>query len=93
MSERKVDGLIVMRKPCDECLFSRRRIVSAKRKAEILAGCARSDAHFHCHKGTSVGQDIVCAGFAASRTSNLLRVAQRLRMVVLVDVPDGTVPS
>jgi hypothetical protein len=70
-----VSGLKVMASPCDQCLFSTARIVSAKRKADVLRKCAQNDSHFLCH----TAEDTVCAGFVASgRTSQLLRIADRL---------------
>lgn len=83
----KTHGLAVMRSPCDQCLFSRNRIVSAERKAQILADCARKDRHFECHKGTIAGERIVCAGFAKRHDSQALQVARRLGLIVLVDGP------
>lgn len=82
-----VSGLEVMRRPCGQCLFSRNRIVSAERKAEILADCARRDSHFECHKGTLDGRQIVCAGFAKRHSSGMLRMCERGGLVVLVDEP------
>jgi len=80
-------GLQVMREACGECLFSPKRIVSAKRARDVLADCARTDTHFLCHKGTIVGQDIVCAGFYAARSSQAIRMAGRLGIIVMVDGP------
>lgn len=89
MSKGETAGLEVMRKPCGQCLFSDNRIVSAKRKADILADCARSDSHFECHKGTIVGRRIVCAGFAKRHTSGMLRMCGRAGLVVLIDEPEA----
>ncbi|MBW4580640.1 MAG: hypothetical protein KME42_13835 [Tildeniella nuda ZEHNDER 1965/U140] len=61
-------------KPCSQCLFSRSRIVSAERKAEVLTECRSSDSHFVCHKTESA----VCAGFYKRFDTNLIRVMGRL---------------
>ena len=90
VSPRHFEGLAVMRQPCSECLFSRRRVVDAERKAEILAACARNDTSFNCHKGTAGGEQIVCAGFAKRGTSQALRMATAMKLVVLVDPQEGT---
>ena len=73
-------------KPCDQCLFSKNRIVSASRMKQILSDCRKSDTHFICHKATIAGNDICCHGFYHTQTSNLIRIAQRLRMVEMVNV-------
>lgn len=76
--------LKVLRKRCDQCLFSKARIVSAERKAEVLRTCKRRDTHFVCHKTT----DAVCHGFYATRTSNLIRIMGRLNGIEFIDVPE-----
>jgi hypothetical protein len=73
-------------KPCAQCLFSKNRIVSAKRVKEILTDCAQKDTHFQCHKGTIEGKDICCRTFYDTRTSQMIRIAQRLNKVKFVDV-------
>lgn len=80
-----MSGLEVMGKPCDQCLFSKNKIVTDESKVKVLADCARNDSHFECHKGTLVGRKIVCAGFAKRGTSQMLQIAQRLRAIVIVD--------
>lgn len=73
-------------KPCNQCLFSKDRIVSAQRVREILNDCKREGRHFTCHKATMQGRDVCCRSFYDTRTSNMARIAQRLRMVEFVDV-------
>jgi hypothetical protein len=75
----------VMAKRCDQCLFSRNRIVSASRKREVLAQCRRDDTHFICHKTPGV----CCRGFydADPGASNLMRIAGRLGAVEFVEAP------
>lgn len=80
--------LKVLKKRCDECLFSDARIVSKRRAAEVLKSCARNDSHFECHKGTMVGENIVCRGFFDTSSTNLIRIAGRLGAIDYVDVPD-----
>lgn len=65
---------------CDQCLFSKDKIVSNERKQEILEGCQREGKYFICHKSTIKDDEVVCAGFAASKynKSAALQVAQRL---------------
>jgi hypothetical protein len=72
----------VSAKPCDQCLFSKDRIVSAARVREVLSECQKKDTHFICHKT----EDTCCRGFYDTRTSQLIRIAQRLNMVKFVAV-------
>lgn len=58
---------------CDQCLFSKNRIVSAQRMKQILKDCEKKDDHFLCHKGTIVGIDVVCRGFYENKTSKVIR--------------------
>jgi hypothetical protein len=75
----------VMAEKCDECLFSSNKIVTDETKQQVLARCAKKDAHFICHKATVVGKDAVCNGFYKTRTTNLLRMAQRLEQIQFVN--------
>ena len=78
------DSFKVMSKACEECLFGKNKIVSDKRKAEILAGCESRDSHFICHKGTIVGQDVCCHAFYKTHSTNLIRIARRLNCIEFV---------
>lgn len=73
---------------CDQCLFSKNRIVSAKRKGEILKECVQTDTYFECHKGTIVGEKIVCSGFFNSFSTNMIRIAGRLNAIEFVKPED-----
>jgi hypothetical protein len=79
--------LRVMKKRCDQCLFSKRRIVSAERKAEVLADCERKDRHFECHKATINGIAAGCRGFYDARPSTAQQVLGRLGLIEFIDEP------
>lgn len=79
----------VCEKPCDQCLFSKDRIVSEARMREILAGCARDDKHFVCHKATIAGRDVCCRTFFDTRDAQIIRIAGRLGMIEFVDPTTG----
>ena len=79
--------LKVMQKRCDQCLFSDAKIVSQRRANDILKKCARTDSHFECHKGTMVGDQIVCRGFFDVSTSQMIRIAGRLGAIEYVNDP------
>lgn len=83
------DGLLIMRSPCDQCLFSKARIVSEKRAREVVATCLREDRHFECHKGTLEGEEIVCANFYKKHGKDVrsIRLAHALDVVRFVDGP------
>ena len=82
----------VQEKQCDQCLFSANRIVSLARMKQILRDCERQDRHFICHKAQTTddrrwhGKQICCRGFYDKFTTNLIRVAQRLKLIRLVNV-------
>lgn len=76
--------LKVFETQCDQCLFSKSRIVSAARKREIVQGCIRKDAHFICHKASINDEDVVCRGFYDRISTNLIRIAGRLNCIEFV---------
>jgi len=80
--------LKVSKKCCGQCLFSKNKIVSEERKDQLLDDIERKDSHFTCHKATIKNEDIVCRGFYEQKTSNMIRIAQRLGMVEFVDVEE-----
>ena len=75
----------VKKKCCGQCLFSKNKIVSDTRKKNILSDCQRDDSHFVCHKATIEDKDVVCRGFYETKTSNMIRISQRLGMIEMVD--------
>lgn len=53
----------VQKDKCDQCLFSDNKIVSDKRRIEIMQDCAKRDTYFICHKGSIAGVDVCCRGW------------------------------
>ena len=78
----------VCAKRCDQCLFSENKIVSDRRRKQVLKECAQNDASFECHKATIKGKEVCCRGFYDSNpyTTNLMRIAARLNAVEFVEV-------
>lgn len=74
----------VMKERCDECLFSKDKIVSKTRMAQVLKDCRKNDTYFICHKSTIEGGETCCTGFYETQTCNLIRIAQRLNAVKFV---------
>ena len=84
-------GLQVTDKCCGQCLFSKNKIVSDKRKAQILKKTAQDQSYFVCHKATIEGKDICCRGFYEKHghVSQMVRIAERLNMVEFVPVEES----
>lgn len=74
----------VMEKQCDQCLFTKDRIVPAARAKQLLKDCTRDDTHFICHKASLEGKEACCRTFYDTRSTNLIRISQRLGMVKFV---------
>ncbi len=77
--------LKVKKKCCGKCLFGKNKLVSDTRKESILQDCTKNDDHFLCHEGTLNGDKIVCAGFFKTSSSQMIRMAGRLKMIKFID--------
>jgi hypothetical protein len=83
--------LKVYKKPCKNCLFSKDKIVSDERKDDILDSCIKKNTYFICHKSTIENGKTCYKRFFdkyKDRTS-LLRMADRLSMVEMVDLENN----
>jgi hypothetical protein len=81
-----------MAERCDQCLFSKDKIVSDTRMRQVLAECERKDQHFTCHKATLCDEDACCRAFydRDPMRTNLMRIAARLGVVRFVTMePDA----
>jgi hypothetical protein len=61
-------------KPCNQCLFSKNKIVSDEVKADIVADCLKTDKPFICHKT----KGHICKGFDLRHQSQAQRMAKAL---------------
>ena len=78
----------VMSERCDQCLFGPDKIVSNKRRAEILKDLRARDDHFICHKATIAGVKIACRGdWDQNACGQLGRIMGRLGAVEFVAEP------
>jgi hypothetical protein len=77
--------LKVCNKSCDQCLFTKNKIVSDERKTELLNICVRDDTHFICHKGSAVGENIVCNGFYRNRSTTYLELLKATGRIEFVE--------
>lgn len=75
-------------KKCKKCLFTKDRIVSKERMAQILEECEQKNTHFICHEASMKDEDVCCSGFYETQSSNLMRIAQRLNMVKFVNMDE-----
>jgi hypothetical protein len=50
----------VKRRVCENCLFSKNRLVSEERKADILARCEQENTFFICHEASERGETVCC---------------------------------
>jgi hypothetical protein len=85
--------MFVQKEKCDQCLFTKNRIVTAKRMKAIIKDCQVKDTFFICHKGTQIGSDdLCCRGFwdHYKNQFNLGRIAQRLKVVRFIEVKGNT---
>lgn len=78
---------------CDECLYSSNRIVDAERAKQIISETTREDRHFICHKATQRGEEVVCRGCYEQGPKQMIRIAQRLGVLVEVDPDTGEVEN
>jgi len=76
----------VQKRMCDQCLFSKDKIVSDIRKSEILEECKNENNHFICHKATILGKKVTCHAFYKKCTNPAL--SQMLESMGEVDFVD-----
>lgn len=80
--------LLVADKPCRECLFSKDRLVSDRRKRAILRECYLKGDYFICHEATLADRAVICHNFAKSTegAGNVaIRVAQHFDIIRYVE--------
>lgn len=82
--------LLVLEKRCNECLFSKNKVVSDERREDILGSCTRNGSHFICHKAQKSKLEVVCRGFydSAEYMTRLIHVARVLGAVRFVQEQD-----
>lgn len=75
-------------KCCGQCLFSKNKIVSDRRKESLLKEIVQTQSYFVCHKSSQSGGDVCCRGFyeKLGEHSQMIRIAERLNCVKFVPV-------
>lgn len=91
MTRRKLSDpshLQVCEKMCDQCLFTKNKIVDDDRKAELVRQIERSGTYFVCHKGSLAGNhQLCCKGFYDNHRTLAIALAQHLDRVKFIPVP------
>ena len=86
-----MSGFEVMKERCNQCLYGPDKIVSNKRRSEIIRKVDREDGYFICHKSSMAGGKICCRGdFDRGGGGQLGRIAGRLGCLNFVDEPNPT---
>lgn len=77
----------VYKKRCNQCLFSKNRIVSLRRASEVISECVKNDSYFICHKSSIESGEVCCKGFYDKFGDyiNLIRIAKQLNGVQFVN--------
>lgn len=79
----------VYAKRCDQCLFSKDKIVSDARRKDLLEDMAKKGSWFVCHKASIAGESVCCKGFYDTKSNNDLVIAERLGMIEFVPLPNA----
>lgn len=85
MARENFQPLKIAKTQCDQCLFSKNKIVSEERKKQIIKECLDTDDFFLCHKGTLAGMKVACAGFEVRYNPKTPRLARVLNFFEEVD--------
>lgn len=82
------EHLLVADKPCDECLFSKNKLIDDGPKEELLRQCYERGTYFICHKATLMRRAVICHSFVKSTDGGgnaAIRVAQFFGLIKYVD--------
>ncbi len=85
----------IKKSPCDQCLFTSRKIVSDARRQQLIKQCKQKDNGFICHKnalanmedGGQRDEEVYCRAFydAFPYLGQLRRIAERLGFIEEVE--------
>lgn len=81
-------GFIVYEKRCDQCLYSKDKIVGDARRKALLAQIEKDGTYFICHKASLAGDDVCCRGFYDAEGSQIVHIAKALNVVKFVPLPE-----
>lgn len=80
----------ICEKKCDECLFTKNRLVSFERAKELILECLENDQYFICHKSTLKWGTVCCKWFFDKHKRDVLpiRLATSLNILEFVNTDD-----
>jgi hypothetical protein len=74
---------------CEECLFTKYKLVPNKRRKEIIAECLQKgkETFFVCHKSSQNGGNVCCKGFydLYGNRVTIVQLAERLHFIELIE--------
>lgn len=78
----------IQKTKCDQCLFTKNRIVTLERAKEAVKDILDNDSYFCCHKSMD-NNDVCCRGFwdAHKNDFSLGRLLQHLHIIIFIDLP------
>lgn len=76
-------------KQCDECLFTKNRLVTGERAAAIIRECKQEDKQFICHRGSEAGVNLHCAGMHKLQPSRSYRLAEMIGIPIIKCDPNN----
>lgn len=81
----------VQKSKCNQCLFTKNKIVSNARKKDIIETCINNRTHFICHKDQLSGDgrdELVCRGYydKLGHHSQMIRICERINMIKFVTI-------
>jgi hypothetical protein len=85
--DSRPDLFQVMAEQCDQCLFTKDRLVPGSRAAEVIKRCKSNGTHFICHKATIAGdKNVCCRAFFDTQDTLVIQLAKALNLVRFVEV-------
>lgn len=83
--------LLVCDKMCDECLYSKNKLVSDSRKEQILYQLEQVNDYFICHKASLVNERVMCRGYYEKNKTDtynnpVILLAAKLKVLKFVNV-------
>ena len=81
--------LRIMARRCNECLYSRNKIVSDRERDHVLKVCELTETHFICHKASNAGHDVMCRGHWERTKYSTLRNRLAIGLGVVVEVTES----
>jgi hypothetical protein len=87
------DKTRICKTKCNQCLYTKNRVVGAERATELMRETLRKDTNFICHKSQLRGEknEAFCAGSVDQSAGQLVRIMGRLGGIEYIDPETGEV--